>query len=750
MTIMDSLLINKTAPENFEELLKPYQNENEPFLFAVIGDLDLDAHYGQTAVVVGEKRFFILDADKNTVTPYSFSDITSAKIKRMYSNAYLTLTKNDGTEQIVMRFTFSVAGLMDMTSKYINAIAKGKDKDTEMEIVKNAYEKLVCVCPKCGRHLLHPGAPCIKCQSKGKIIKKFAPYVLPEKWHLLGCLAIILIMSAIQLLPPYTTKMIIDDIIPKGNLAMLGVLVLAMLLCYIIHYSLAALLSYILCKSGGRIVVHLRNDVYKKAQYLPMKFYDKTATGQVINRIGGDTSTIENFIINIVRDAVLQLILLVGIIVIMLAMNWRLTLISLIPVPLVVVGGKLFAKKVAPLYRRTWRKWAGVTSVLTDSIPCIRVVKAFSGEERAVSKFENYNDEWYKTVIKTGRVNSVFPNVLAFLITIGTLTIWAIGGNWAMHETFGLTPGILVSFISYTSMFYTPVRYFASIGNTYQSALSSVERVMDIIDAEPEYNKEGAEKVERVEGSIEFKNVNFSFDKTKKVLTDVNFKINAGDIVGVVGTTGSGKSTLINLLMRYYDSYEGEILVDGKNIKDIDIQCYRGHIGYVQQEPQMFSDTIYNNIAYGDPEAPPEAVMHAADVANAHGFILTQPDAYDSMLGERGVGLSGGEKQRISIARAILKNPSILIFDEATASVDSETEELIQEAIDRLISGRTTIMIAHRLSTLRKANRILVVDNGKIIENGTHDELMAKKGKYYKLIKIQSLNSRGSDVIFSD
>ena len=199
--------------------------------------------------------------------------------------------------------------------------------------------------------------------------------------------------------------------------------------------------------------------------------------------------------------------------------------------------------------------------------------------------------------------------------------------------------------------------------------------------------------------------------------------------------------------MRYYDGYSGRITVDGEDIRNIDIQCYRQHIGYVQQEPMMFSDTIYNNIAYGDPNAGPEAVMHAADVANAHGFIVTQPDAYDSMLGERGVGLSGGEKQRISIARAILKNPAILIFDEATAAVDSETEELIQKAIDRLISGRTTLMIAHRLSTLRKANRILVVDNGKIIENGSHEELMAQKGKYYKLIKIQSLSSRSDAVV---
>jgi len=248
------------------------------------------------------------------------------------------------------------------------------------------------------------------------------------------------------------------------------------------------------------------------------------------------------------------------------------------------------------------------------------------------------------------------------------------------------------------------------------------------------------EQMERVEGKIEFKNVSFSFDRIKKVLKNVSFSIEPGDIVGIVGTTGSGKSTLINLLMRYYDEYDGEILVDGKDIRSIDMESFRGHIGYVQQEPMMFRDTVFNNIAYSNRNAHIEEVIHAADVANAHGFIARQPDAYDTLLGERGVGLSGGEKQRISIARAVLKNPSILIFDEATAAVDSETEHLIQEAIERLICGRTTLMIAHRLSTLSKANKILVVDEGEIIENGTPQELMALKGKYYKLVQIQSMS----------
>ena len=311
-----------------------------------------------------------------------------------------------------------------------------------------------------------------------------------------------------------------------------------------------------------------------------------------------------------------------------------------------------------------------------------------------------------------------------------------------MNTQSGLTLGLLVSFISYTSMFYGPVNFFANFNDSLQAAVAAAERVFDIIDAEPEADFGKGSHPKNFKGKIQFRNVNFSFDRTKMTLKDINVDIEPGDIVGIVGTTGSGKSTLINLLMRYYDNYEGQILVDGQDIKEIDMEFYRAQMGYVQQEPMMFHDTIYNNIAYGNSNIQVEEVINASKIANAHNFIIKLPDSYDTVLGERGTGLSGGERQRVSIARAVLKNPSIMIFDEATAAVDSETELLIQEAIERLIKGRTTLMIAHRLSTLRNANKILVVDEGQIIESGSPEELLKKKGKYYKLIEIQTMSSK--------
>ncbi len=735
-------LVNQKLSEEQTARILASLLEDEHVLFAIVGDLNLEGKYGTCVLAVTEQR--VLSFNEERVDSYSYKGIKSIWVKRMYGNACLFLRDREGKKHSVIRFTYTVANLCDMAVQFITSVSEGSPLSEELEVVTATYAKLNRVCPRCGRTLLRAGAQCIHCQSKSKIASKLVKYVKPEWKTLVLCILISAITTAITLLPPLMTKEIVDTVIPMSvdegtaaALKALAMVVVLLLSAHVAHYSLAAVRAYMLRRSGDRIVMALRNDVYEKAQHLPMKFYDKTSTGSVINRISGDTSTIQSFMLKITQECIVQLILMIGIIVIMFVMNWKLTLLSLTPVPIVVVCSKIFSRKIAPFYKKNWRRWAAVTSIMTDTIPCIRVVKSFAGEERAVSKFSKYNKEWYKVDTASARITQTFPQIINFAMACGSLLIWAVGGRWAIYD--GAILGTLVAFISYATMFYNPVNFFANLSDSYQAALTSIERIFDILDAEPEINKPDGVKPEKLKGRIEFKNVNFSFDKTKKTLSDVNLVIEPGDIVGIVGTTGSGKSTLINLLLRFYDNYEGEILVDGVNIKDMDIGAFRNCIGYVQQEPMMFSDTVFNNIAYGVPNATVEQVIHAAEVANAHGFIVRQPDGYDSMLGERGVGISGGEKQRLSIARAVLKNPSILVFDEATAAVDSETENLIQEAIERLISGRTTLMIAHRLSTLRKANKIVVLDQGRIIECGSHDELMALKGKYHRLIEIQAM-----------
>ena len=738
---MNGVLVNKELPSGLWERLEAAKAEicekEEKILFIIAGDLTLDAKYGDSLLAVTAKRAFTIDSD-GVVRCEKHCDIDKAEVRRMYGNARLILFDKAGEKHEFFRFTYAVATLCDMAAEYISHMANGADAAREYDIVCATYEKLMNICPKCGRTLLHPGADCLNCQSKGRIFKKLVKYVRPELPNLILCVVLSLFTTAMSLIPPTATRNLVDSVLPANDMRALYTIVGVLFASYVLQYGVGIFRSYRLRVSGDHVVYGLRNDVYAKAQRLSMRFYDKTSTGSVINRISGDTSTIQAFMLRITQEVVVQFFTLVGIVVIMFAMNYKLALLALIPIPFVVIGSKIFGKKILPFYRKIWRRWSAVVSILTDTLPGIRVVKAFSAEQRSGDYFKDYNTEWLEVDKRSARISTAFPNIVSCFVTCGSLLIWGVGGSWVIHTGGELSIGTLVAFISYASMFYGPVNFFANLNDSYQHALSSAERVLDILDAEEEADR-GRGSCPKMRGKVEFRNVNFSFDRTKMTLSDINLTIEPGDIVGIVGTTGSGKSTLVNLLMRFYDGYEGDILVDGVNIQDIDLSYYRSQIGYVQQESMMFRDTVYNNIAFSRPDAGVEEVFHAAEVANAHEFIARLPDGYDSMLGERGVGLSGGERQRLSIARTVLMNPRMLIFDEATASVDSETESLIQGAIERLISGRTTIMIAHRLSTLRKANKIVVVDKGKIIEMGSPEELIAAKGKYYKLIQIQTM-----------
>ncbi len=752
------ILKNKPLPKAAEPIIEKMTENGQHILFVIVGDLSLKGKYSETALIFTETDVTTFDVSVGEAKTIPYSDMKEVQSKRMYGNATLSAIMPNGKREIFFRYTYAVAALCDAAALFISHINEGAELNEEIAVMTVTFERALSVCPKCGRTLLHPGAECIMCRSKMKIIKQLSKYVKPQMKLIIVCIILSLITTAMSLIPPTITGFIVDVVFPGGNgtsnVTILneiaeylgsdsGKLLLTMisllLATYIFQYGIGIIRAYLMRTVGDKAVAALRTDIYLKAQYLPMKFYDKTSTGSVINRIAGDSATLQQFVLRITQEAVVHAFQLVGIIFIMLALNPSLTLYSLIPVVFIVIATRIFSLKIRPYYRRIWRRWSSVFATLADTIPCIKVVKSFTGERRSADKFKNKNDDWLRMDLKIGKLATAFPQIISFMVTCGSLIIWAIGGSKVIAGESGYSAGLVVSFISYASMFYNPVTFFANLSDSFQGALASTEKILDILEAEPETQAESHVMPDKLDGKIEFLHVGFSFDRTKKVLDDITLTINPGEVVGIVGTTGSGKSTLVNLLMRFYDGYSGEILVDGHNIKNFDLSGYRAQIGYVQQEPMMFSDTIFNNIAYSNPDATVEDVIHAADVANAHGFIARQPDAYDTMLGERGVGVSGGEKQRLSIARAVLKSPSILIFDEATAAVDSETEHLIQEAIDRLIAGKTTLMIAHRLSTLRKANRIIVVDNGKIIENGSPEELMALKGKYYKLVQIQSM-----------
>ncbi|MCQ2426801.1 MAG: ABC transporter ATP-binding protein/permease [Clostridia bacterium] len=742
------LLTNTSLTAAEIQAVRSLEAPGHPWLFAVIGGISIKSEFCRSALLVSDCDIMTYEFDTgHEGQRVSFSDIKSAQNKRMYGNAILRLTLQNDDIVNIFRYTFAVNTLCESAATYINSMINGEDAAEAFACVEAVYEKQLSVCPKCGRALSSPGVECIHCASKKQVAQKLLKYITPEWKVLIISVIFSVATTALALIPPTLNKNLIDDILPNNRRDGLIEVALILIGIQFLSHFIGCLRGIMLRKVGDRVVLRIRNDVYEKAQYLPMRFYDKTSTGAVINRISGDSNTIQAFMLRISQEVVVQFFKMVGIIAIMLIKDWRLTLFSLIPVPIVVIGARIFSKKIRPFYLRIWARWTAVTSVLTDTIPGIRVVKSFTNEKNSTERFKKKNQAWYETDASAATILHAFPAVVGTCIGLGSIVIWWFGGNMVISgsTTVGgtvMTAGLLTSFISYASMFYEPVNFFANLNDSYQHALASAERILDILDAEPEHDFGKGNVLPEMKGKIEFRNVSFSFDRTKKTLKNINLTIEPGDVVGIVGTTGSGKSTLVNLFLRYYDNYDGEILVDGVNIRDIDMEYYRGQIGFVQQEPLMFHDTIFNNIAYGLNDCPVERVIQAADIANAHSFIVRQPDGYDAVLGERGVGLSGGERQRVSIARAVLRNPSVLVFDEATASVDSETEHLIQEAIERLIAGRTTIMIAHRLSTLSRANKIVVVDNGSIIECGTPEELLAMKGKYYKLVEIQSMSEK--------
>ncbi|MBQ9761281.1 MAG: ABC transporter ATP-binding protein, partial [Clostridia bacterium] len=601
-----TFLTNQRLDEKQATALQAESKTDDPILFSIIGEIAKNDRYRLTALAVTATRLFTFDFETQTVSDsIAFSDMADIFTKRMYGNGLLRVKLQDGSVRDVFRFTFTVAGLCDAAIAFVQGVRKGESAEEEMEAIRGAYDKLLSVCPKCGRTLSAPGVPCIGCMNKGKLFKRLGGYMKTETPILIVSVILSIITTALALMPPLLTKSLVDDILPSFDRTALLIVSLSLIGIHVFRFLLAGIRGYLLRISGNRIVANIRCDVYEKAQHLPMRFYDKTSTGAVINRISGDTATLQAFMLRITQEVVVQAFKLVGIIVVMLIMNPKLTLLSLCPVPIVVIGSRIFRKKIAPFYRRIWRRSSSVTSVLTDTIPGIRVIKSFTNEKNTTKRFSDTVEEWRETDTKAGKILNAYPAIVNALISCGTVVIWSFGGGMVIQNLqsgnmTGLTIGLLVSFISYASMFYEPVNFFANFSDSTQSAMASAERIMDILDAEPEHDFGKGNTDANIGGRIEFKHVNFSFDRTKQVLKDINLVIEPGDVVGIVGTTGSGKSTLINLLLRYYDHYNGEITIDGVDIRNIDMQYYRSRIGYVQQEPMMFHDTIYNNSSYGD------------------------------------------------------------------------------------------------------------------------------------------------------
>ncbi|HDZ21483.1 hypothetical protein LCGC14_0124650 [marine sediment metagenome] len=653
----------------------------------------------------------------------------------------------DGRLVAEYRFTLQHSRELGRFHRHLEGLVHGESHQEQDEGRPRHGDEQRGRCPKCDRPIPSWSEVCRACMSRRKILWRLLDFVIPYKDRAIASFLLALTMTGLALLTPLLSRWLIDDGLGAGPGKQANWAIVLM--------SVGGMLGLLMFRAIGqwgqsrlsgevarRVARAIRHAVYAHMHRLSLDFFAKRQTGALVTRVTNDTERLWSFTASIAIEMVLAILTIVGVGVALFLMNWKLAMFALMPVPLMIFLTAFFHKRLHRSFRQQWHRWSQMTAVVADALPGMRVIKAFSQEQREVDRFEERSTALFdeeRNYIRGAK--SLFAPTMMFATSLSTLIIylvagWTICSEWSMVQaepkTATMTFGTMMAFLFYMNMFLRPVHQLAHMDEQLNRAATSAQRIFEILDTEPRiYTKADAHTPDTIEGRIELRNVSFSYDGVNKVLKNINLTIEPGEMIGLVGPSGAGKTTMVNLICRFYDVIEGQILIDGVDIRDYDIGELRRKIGMVLQEPFLFHGPIGENIAYGMPEASSEEIITAARAANANNFIINFPDGYDTMVGERGQTLSGGERQRISISRAILHNPSLLILDEATSSVDTETEETIQKALDGLTASRTTIAIAHRLSTLRKADRLVVIDKGLMVEQGSHDELARKDGGLY-------------------
>ncbi|PXW99554.1 ATP-binding cassette subfamily B protein [Sphaerotilus hippei] len=606
----------------------------------------------------------------------------------------------------------------------------------------------VPTCPSCHAPLPPDTEDCPVCSREDSrppstwVLLRLGRFARPYRGQLAAGFALTLASTAATLVPPYLTIPLMDDIlIPFQNGQTIDPMLVmfylgGLLLSALLAWGLGWARTYLLALVSERIGADLRTTTFEHLLGLSLDYFGSKRTGDLLSRIGSETDRINVFLSLHALDFATDVLMIGMTSVILFSINPTLALVTLLPLPFIAWLIHLVRDRLRTGFEKIDRVWGDVTNVLADTIPGIRVVKAFAQERREAQRFRDANRYNLEVNDKLNRTWSLFTPSVSLLTEIGLLVVWGFG-VWLVSKN-QITVGVLTAFIAYIGRFYGRLDSMSRIVSVTQKAAAGAKRIFDILDHVSNVPEPAQPvKLERVEGRLQMEQIGFRYG-SRSVIRNLSLDIRPGEMIGLVGHSGSGKSTLVNLICRFYDVTDGAIKLDGVDLRRIGVADYRRHIGLVLQEPFLFFGTIAENIAYGKPEAGREEIVAAARAAHAHDFILRLPQGYDSLVGERGQGLSGGERQRISIARALLIDPRILILDEATSAVDTETEKEIQKALDNLVQGRTTIAIAHRLSTLRKADRLVVMDRGQVAEVGPHDELMARKGAYWRLYEAQA------------
>lgn len=564
-------------------------------------------------------------------------------------------------------------------------------------------------------------------------------YIKPYMHRLLFAMVCTIMAAAGNLYIPWIIKDMIDEVLADKNGTMLNWIAASIIAIFIVRglfwYGQNYLMSYV----GQSVIIDIRAAVFKKLQRLSVSFYDKNKTGTIMSYVTNDVNALQSAMVENTIEMITEGFILIGSVVAMIYLDWCLTLFTVCTFPVVLWFMEFFGKKIRKTGGRIQECTADITSVLQESVASARVIKSFVREDYEVDRFDVENKANFRANMKNAQLMASLTPVVELVAAIGvTMIIWY-GGNNVINGT--ITAGSLVAFLTYAVNISNPIKRLTRVIGNIQKALAAAQRVFMIIDMPEEIaESRDAKQLPEVSGKVEFQNVSFAYNDKGNVITDLSFSVKPGEVIAIVGPSGAGKSTIANLLPRFYDVNKGDIKIDGHSVREVTLDSLREQVGIVPQETMLFNGSVYNNILYGRLDATKEEIEAAAKAANAHDFIMQLTDGYETKLGDRGVNLSGGQRQRIAIARAILKNPRILILDEATSALDTESERVVQEALDRLMVGRTSFVIAHRLSTVKNADKILVLEKGNLVESGTHDELLALDGLYAHLYKIQYRN----------
>lgn len=683
---------------------------------------------------------------------YAVSDIKSLKLEELHSSARLTAKRESGKYVFLCSMTNTCRSSVLTFIKYFERIKKGDIKDVNFQIDEEDDPASRC-CPKCGmRYPDKNRKVCPKCMEKGKLYRRFGMFLMKYKGYIAIMLLMLVMLTATGILVPYFSNEFFYDEVLSENGSFFGeiLLVIAIIVATRLLSQLFNVINgRVSAKIAARIVYDLKMTVFTSIEKLSLSFFNGRQTGALMTQVNNDSNTIYYFFCDGVPYFLINVVQVIVICVILFIENPLLAICSLFTVPVFFLIILKSYRKEMKLHAKNYSGARKLNSQLSDVLQGMRVVKAFSREQAETERFYRTSRFAAQNQKKLSIFNTyVYPS-LGLILYLGNIIALGLGG-WMVISGYGdFTYGKLIKFVAYVNMIYSPMYFFADMIDWSASSTNALQRLFEIYDTEPDISeKEGAITLEEVRGDVEFKNVEFSYVKNRKIIDNVSFDVKAGKTLGIVGHTGAGKSTIVNLLMRLYDCDEGEIFVDGVNVKDLSFKTLYENIAIVSQETFFFIGSILDNIRYAKPDATFEEVVTAAKLSGAHDFIIKLPDGYNTKIGFGYNDLSGGEKQRLSIARAILRDPKILILDEATAAMDTETEKRIQNAITELTKNKTTIMIAHRLSTLRDADELVVIEHGKVAERGTHKELLAMdEGVYKKLYTLQEEALKNAGIV---